>query len=250
MQLYLDSADIKDWAGLMPTGLFRGITTNPALAARAGLYYPQIDWAEMAQRAADLGARELHAQVYGAPETYAPWADRLMQASERAGIRTVVKVPLVAASIRTVPGLRRAGCPVLMTACYAPKQMLVASALGAEFIAPYFGRMLEAGLNADLQAGKISQKPRQNPRGRASGVLIQRKHHKMVGARAMRLIIEHNAPWPRIMYQPKFPKAPGFGQSFRCCAAPCPAQRRVFSSTRVPHRTATRYCPRRQPWQA
>lgn len=148
MQLYLDSANMADWARLMPVGLFCGITTNPALAARAGLYYPDINWADMAQRAADLGARELHAQVYGAPETYAPWADALMQAGQRAGIRTVVKVPLVAASIRAVPGLRRAGCPVLMTACYAPKQMLVASALGAEFIAPYFGRMLEAGLPA------------------------------------------------------------------------------------------------------
>ena len=43
MHLYLDSAEVTAWADLMPTGLFRGITTNPLLAQRAGLVYPEID---------------------------------------------------------------------------------------------------------------------------------------------------------------------------------------------------------------
>ncbi len=37
------------------------------------------------------------------------------------------------------------GGPILMTACYDAKQMFVATALHAEYIAPYFGRMLENG---------------------------------------------------------------------------------------------------------
>lgn len=148
MDLYLDSANTADWDRLMPTGMFTGITTNPLLAARAGLDYPRIDWADMAKRAADLGARELHAQVYGAPDSFGPWAARLLEAGEKAGLRTVIKVPLVEQAIRTVPALRKAGCPILMTACYDAKQILVASTLGADYIAPYFGRMLESGLSA------------------------------------------------------------------------------------------------------
>lgn len=148
MDLYIDTANTADWDRLMPLGLFKGITTNPLLAARAGLSYGQINWRDMASRAADLGAEELHAQVYGDPETYDAWAAALIEAGAAAGIRTVVKVPLIEPAIRKVPGLKRAGCPILMTACYDAKQMLVASALGAEFIAPYFGRMLEAGLPA------------------------------------------------------------------------------------------------------
>jgi len=35
-----------------------------------------------------------------------------------------------------------------MTACYYAKQMFVAQALEADFIAPYFGRMMEAGVDA------------------------------------------------------------------------------------------------------
>ena len=148
MDLYLDSADTADWDRLMPYGLFHGITTNPLLAARAGLEYPRIDWADMARHAADLGAKELHAQVYGDPSSYRAWAETLLEAGEKAAIRTVVKVPLIAPAIAQVCGLQALGAPILMTACYDAKQMLVASALGADFIAPYFGRMLEAGLPA------------------------------------------------------------------------------------------------------
>lgn len=148
LDLYLDTADVAEWDTLMSIGMFKGITTNPLLAHRANLSYPQINWVDMAQRAADLGALELHAQVFGSPETYRPWAEELMTAGQKASIRTVVKVPLVEPAIRQVPKLKSDGCPILMTACYDAKQMFVATGLGADYIAPYFGRMLEADLPA------------------------------------------------------------------------------------------------------
>lgn len=156
LDLYLDTADTAQWDALMPIGMFSGITTNPLLAKRAGLAYPDIDWSEMARKAAGLGAKELHAQVFGAAETYAPWADALLEAGEKAGIRTVVKVPLVEAAIREVPRLKAGGCPILMTACYDVKQVFVATSLGADFIAPYFGRMQEAGLPAFEMLGQMA----------------------------------------------------------------------------------------------
>lgn len=148
MTLYLDTADCALWADLMPTGLFRGITTNPLLAARAGLDYPRIDWSEMAAQAADLGAVEFHAQVFGPPESYVDWAGDLYAAGRAAGIETIVKIPLVEAAIRATPAIKALGGRILMTACYDAKQMFVAKALGADFIAPYFGRMAEAGMDA------------------------------------------------------------------------------------------------------
>jgi transaldolase len=148
MDLYLDSADTEAWQDLMPTGLFTGITTNPLLAARAGLAYAQIDWAAMARRAADLGAQELHCQVVGPVEGYVDWAGARYADGRAAGLQVVVKVPLVAPAIRTVPAIRHLGGPILMTAAYDAKQMFVATALGAAYIAPYFGRMLERGLDA------------------------------------------------------------------------------------------------------
>lgn len=148
MDLYIDTADTDAWADLMPTRLFKGITTNPLLAARAGLVYPQIDWGDMTRRAADLGAVELHCQVYGPVEGFADWAGARYEDGKRAGLQVVIKVPLVEAAIRAVPEIKALGGPILMTAAYDAKQMFVASALGADFIAPYFGRMLEGGLPA------------------------------------------------------------------------------------------------------
>ena len=55
---------------------------------------------------------------------------------------------MVEAAVRAVPSIRALGGPFLMTACYDAKQMFVATALEADYIAPYFGRMLERGLPA------------------------------------------------------------------------------------------------------
>lgn len=160
MTLYLDTADTEAWNRLMPTGIFRGITTNPLLAARAGHSYAQIDWNDMAAKARAVGAHELHAQVYGPEESYVDWADALYQAGKAHGIETVVKIPLVESAIRATPAIKALGGRILMTACYDAKQMFVAQGLGADFIAPYFGRMTEAGIDAiaELAAMRAIQK--------------------------------------------------------------------------------------------
>ena len=49
---------------------------------------------------------------------------------------TIVKIPLVEAAIRATPGIKKLGGRILMTACYDAKQMFVAQALEADFIAP------------------------------------------------------------------------------------------------------------------
>lgn len=152
MRLYLDSADVQDWARLMPSGAFFGITTNPTLARRAGLDYGAIDWAALAARAADLGACELHGQIVGSDDDALRLAAALQEAGARAGISAVVKIPLTAARRDLVPRIRAMGMPFLMTACYNARQMAIAQAIGAAYIAPYFGRMVEASGPAQAEA--------------------------------------------------------------------------------------------------
>lgn len=155
--LYLDTADTTAWDDLMPTGLFHGITTNPLLAVRAGLNYPDINWSEMASRARELGAKELHAQVYGPADGYVDWAANLYDIGKATGIETVVKIPLVEDAIRATPAIKALGGRILMTACYDAKQLLVAQALGADFIAPYFGRMVEASMEAESHLSAMAK---------------------------------------------------------------------------------------------
>jgi transaldolase len=148
MRLYLDTADKTAWAEWMPSGVFCGITTNPLLAVRAGLTYDQIKWQEMVQIAADAGAREFHAQVNGSETDALQFAENLYAYGASSNIDCVVKIPLNTWGISLTPKIQALGGKTLMTACYDAKQMITANALGADYIAPYFGRMAEAGLDA------------------------------------------------------------------------------------------------------
>jgi transaldolase len=156
MRLYLDTADPRDWARLMPSGAFWGITTNPTLAQRAGLDYAAIDWTALARRAADLGARELHGQIAGDAAQALRLAADLKEAGVQAGIATVVKIPLTAARRDLVVPIRALGVPILMTACYNAAQMALSQALGAAYVAPYYGRMVDA-LGPDEARARMAQ---------------------------------------------------------------------------------------------
>ena len=148
MRLYLDTADSAEWRELMPMGIFYGITTNPLLTARAGLIYTDISWKDLAQTAADLGAKEFHAQVYGNMDQALNFAEQIYEIGQTVGIECVIKIPLSVDGISMVPKIKSMGGKILLTACYDAKQMITATALEADYIAPYFGRMKEAGLDA------------------------------------------------------------------------------------------------------
>ena len=148
MRLYLDTADKTAWAEWMPSGVFYGITTNPLLAARAGLTYDQINWQDMVQIAADAGAQEFHAQIIGNETDALCLAENLYACGAASNIECVVKIPLNTWGISITSKIQGLGGKTLMTACYDAKQMITANALGADYIAPYFGRMAEAGLDA------------------------------------------------------------------------------------------------------
>ncbi|XXK30896.1 transaldolase family protein [Rhodobacteraceae bacterium nBUS_24] len=148
MRLYLDTADSSDWRDLMPMGVFYGITTNPLLTDRAGLRYRDISWKDLAQTAADLGAKEFHAQVYGNMDQSLKFAEQIYAIGQSVGIECVVKIPLSVEGISIAPKIKSMGGKILLTACYDAKQMITATALEADYIAPYFGRMKEAGLDA------------------------------------------------------------------------------------------------------
>ena len=132
----------------MPTGAFYGITTNPLLTARAGLVYDDISWKNLAFIAADVGAKEIHVQVHGDTQQALKFAEKIYEIGCSVGIECVVKIPLTLEGVAMVPKIKRMGGKILLTACFDAKQMITASALDADYIAPYFGRMLDAGIDA------------------------------------------------------------------------------------------------------
>ena len=162
LRLYLDTADPSDWADLMPTGIFYGITTNPMLINRLGLNYEKVIWEEMISKAADLGASEFHAQIYGDADQAFYFADKLNGLGHALNIECVIKIPLTRVGISLAPKIKSLGAKILMTACYEPKQMITACALKADYVAPYFGRMVDAGFDAMANMQIIEKIARRN----------------------------------------------------------------------------------------
>ena len=148
MKLYLDSFDVESWQEWMPSGLFYGITTNPILAERAGLFYPSINWSSKMALAEKLNVKEFHIQLPSCDETAISFAAQRKEEAQNFNFNFVVKVPLTKEGVKLVPEMKRLGLSILMTACYHSKQYITADAVEAEYIAPYFGRMEEAGLDA------------------------------------------------------------------------------------------------------
>jgi len=148
VKLYLDTFDTNSWQKWMPTGLFYGITTNPILAERAGLFYSTINWQSKMTIADELNVKEFHVQIPSCDEEAINFAAQRKDEAESFNLKLVIKVPLTKEGIRLVPELKKMGLSVLMTACYSAKQYIIADAIDADYIAPYYGRMEESGRDA------------------------------------------------------------------------------------------------------
>ena len=140
MRLYLDTADRAAAESLLATGLFAGLTTNPTILRRAGLGVEAIEDVHTWARAA--GAREIFFQTWG-PDT------KMMVERGRQlrglGSDVVVKVPVSRDGAAACAALAAEGIPTLLTAVYAPGQVMVAAAAGASYVAPYLGKLDDAG---------------------------------------------------------------------------------------------------------
>ena len=140
LDLYIDSADRALAEPLLRYRCFTGLTTNPTLLQAAGVRRQQlgelVDWAVVA------GARKVFLQSWGGTADDLLTNGRELRAL---GDKVVVKVPVTEAGIHAAAILESEGTPVLVTAVYNSTQALPAMAIGASYIAPYFGRMCDAG---------------------------------------------------------------------------------------------------------
>ena len=143
MRLYLDTADRAAAEDLLATGLFAGVTTNPTILRRASRGVGDI--AEIYRWALDAGAREVFFQAWGEdPETLVKRGAELRELGEE----VVVKLVASRAGAAACAALAADGVPTLLTAVYNPAQAVVAAAAGATYIAPYLGKLQEAGRDA------------------------------------------------------------------------------------------------------
>lgn len=140
MRYYLDSADRAAVCTLLDLGVFSGVTTNPTLMAKAGLHYDELPAFYAAL--VEAGAGEVFVQAAGTTADAIEEHGRLLAAI---GDRAVVKVAATPAGLQASTRLARSGIPVLVTAVYTVAQAVAASRVPAAYIAPYVGRLADAG---------------------------------------------------------------------------------------------------------
>ncbi len=140
LSLYVDTA-VRDEAGpLLELGIFRGLTTNPLLLERAGLGPDGL--ADLVAWAVDRGVEEIFCQAWGAT------ADELIGRGETLrGLdpKVVVKLPATREGTKAATVLAGRDVPTLLTAVHSAPQAVLAAAAGCSYVAPYLGRMGDAG---------------------------------------------------------------------------------------------------------
>ncbi|WP_298037475.1 transaldolase family protein [uncultured Microbacterium sp.] len=143
-RLYVDSADLDRVGRLLSAGVVHGVTTNPTILERGGRTAAEIP--ELYARWESEGAREIFFQTWGTTR------DELLRNAEgiRAlGDRVAVKVPATSAGFAAASALVADGASVLITAVYSVGQALAAAGIGARYIAPYLGRLRDAGVDGE-----------------------------------------------------------------------------------------------------
>lgn len=147
MRLFLDSSDTQQWSDAARAGFLYGVTTNPLIFKREGLQYSIQNIMRLIDTARDLGLRELQIQVtdVAAPDTAISAFMRLFERWPDGLVAKVPFCPTTSALLEKLPS----DVPVTLTTGYAATQALLASQRGARYIAPYYGRLVEKGVDAD-----------------------------------------------------------------------------------------------------
>lgn len=139
-RLYVDSADVDRVGELLRAGLVSGVTTNPTILERSGVRIGQI--ADLYQRWVSEGAGEVFFQTWGTDASaMLRHADGILALGDRVG----VKVPATRDGFEATRTLVDGDATVLVTAVYSVAQALAAASYGARYIAPYLGRLRDAG---------------------------------------------------------------------------------------------------------
>jgi transaldolase len=133
MQLFIDSADVKEIRDCWEMGVIDGVTTNPTLAAKTGRRY-------------DDTLKEISQIVDGpiSAETVALDFEGMMrEAHHFAKIHKniVIKIPMTLVGMKAVKQCASEGIPTNVTVTFTANQALLCAKAGATYVSPFVGRL-------------------------------------------------------------------------------------------------------------
>lgn len=139
MEIWLDTTNIQTVQKAAQCGLLAGVTTNPTLIAHS-----QRNLEEVLEDLLDKQSGPVTAQVVSDdPLEMVQQGQTLYSFSNR----LIIKVPVTKSGLEAIHLLSKQSIPTMATAVYHSHQALLAALAGADYAAPYLGRIEKAGLN-------------------------------------------------------------------------------------------------------
>lgn len=137
MKLFIDSANPQEVEEMINLGIIDGVTTNPSLAAKAGVPYK-----EAVSKILKLVPDNVSLEVLSTEK------DGMLKegrALAKLGKNVVVKLPTTEEGLKALQVLTKEGIRVNMTLIFSANQALLAAKLGAYLASPFVGRLDDMG---------------------------------------------------------------------------------------------------------
>lgn len=137
MNLYVDTAAVDAIEEFVSMGVIDGVTTNPSIIADTGQTYRDVVTTIDETIDGPIFAQVLAEDVDGMVEEgrmYQSWGDSV-----------VVKIPATREGFEALHRLRQEEIPAGITVVFSVEQVMLAAKNDATFVAPYVGRMEDAG---------------------------------------------------------------------------------------------------------
>ncbi len=133
MEIFIDTANIKEIKEAVDLGLIDGVTTNPTLLAREN------------RPAAEL-LKEICSLVSGpvSAEVIALEAEGMVKEARvvaKIAKNIVIKIPLIKEGLKATRILSREGIKTNLTLCFSPTQALLVAKAGADYVSAFVGRL-------------------------------------------------------------------------------------------------------------
>ena len=138
MDLFLDTANLKEIKEGSEWGFLKGVTTNPSLIAKEGRKQKDIisEIVKMVDGpiSAEVTANDSENRIKQGHELY--------QLDPK---HIVIKLPITMDGLKACSVLHKEGIPTNRTLCFSVSQALLAREAGATYVSPFVGRLDDNG---------------------------------------------------------------------------------------------------------
>lgn len=139
MELYIDSANLKEIQDTASIGIISGVTTNPSLLAKED---PTVNVKELIKNIYTTIGGHVSVEVVSTDT-----AGMLKEADEilKWFPEATIKIPMIPNGLAAVKELSRQDIPTNVTLIFSPGQALAANNAGATYVSVFLGRLDDIG---------------------------------------------------------------------------------------------------------